>query len=128
MNTGEIAALRMQLVLGGFWPLRLNGKIPFLEAEAASDRLKQIASFALTTGKAKLTTRDLTRNVPSLRGKTVFKINELVSPLVAGGWLQPVERFPTNKAWTVSPLVVTQFAARRTIEDAAAQGQARRAI
>ena len=31
MNTGEIAALRMQLVLGGFWPLPLNGKIPFLE-------------------------------------------------------------------------------------------------
>jgi hypothetical protein len=85
-------------------------------------------SSILNTAACSIVPGDLTRNVPSLRGKTVFKINELVSPLVAGGWLQPVERFPTNKAWTVSPLVVTQFAARRTIEDAAAQGQARRAI
>ena len=85
-------------------------------AEGTSEQLRQIASFILTSSQTRITHRDLTRNVRSLRGKGGFKINELVSPLVAAGWLSPIDCTPTNSAWNVNPQVATQFEERRKME------------
>ena len=76
---------------------------------------KKIASWILTSGKASIATRDLVRNVADLRDMTVMEINEAVSPLVAAGWLEPVEPKlgpRNNKAWRVDPRVHRDFAER----------------
>jgi hypothetical protein len=44
-----------------------------------------------------------------MRGLGVFDLNRSVSPLVAGGWLEPLEAGPECKAWAVNPYVKTLF-------------------
>jgi hypothetical protein len=60
----------------------------------------------------------LTHNVRDLKGKSVREVQQRVSPLEAGGWLEPVARGPDNRAWTVSPAVAKQFEARCCEEEA----------
>jgi hypothetical protein len=40
-----------------------------------------------------------------------------VSPLVAGGWLEAIEKGPLNRSWKVTPAVATQFEQRRIAEN-----------
>jgi hypothetical protein len=71
----------------------------------------------LTSGKTRLRLADLTNNVRDCRGLTVLAINERVSPLVAGGWLTPIEQGPACRAWDVSrPAIDAQFAERARSE------------
>lgn len=81
------------------------------------ERLRKLASWILTSKKTEVTARDFTRNVHSLRGLSTFDLNNCVSPLVAAGWLEPADRHPINRTWTVNPIVTSQFARQRQIED-----------
>jgi len=65
---------------------------------------------ALTCNKERLLASDLTTNIRDLRGLSLFQVRERVSSLVAGGWLDPVDRTPTCKAWRVNPAVKLKFA------------------
>jgi hypothetical protein len=87
------------------------------ESTTDGDRLRKIASWILTSGKARIVTSDLTHNVRDLRGLTVIEINKRVSPLVAGGWLEPTEPGPACRAWTVNPAVGPFFEQRRQQEN-----------
>jgi hypothetical protein len=62
------------------------------ESAADGDRLKKIASWVLTSGKTRIVASDLVKNIRDLRGLGLFDLNRQVSPLVAGGWLEPGER------------------------------------
>ena len=52
-----------------------------------------------------------------MRGLSVIDLNTHVSPLVAAGWLEPADRTPLNRSWTVNPIVATQFERQRQIEE-----------
>jgi Protein of unknown function (DUF3987) len=81
------------------------------------ERVRKIASWILTSGVKMITARDLTREVRCLRGLSVMDLNTQMSPLVAGGWLEPKERSPLNRTWTVAPVVASQFKRQREIEE-----------
>jgi len=53
-----------------------------------------------------------------MRGLTLKEVNDRMSPLEAGGWVEPETRVSfSNKAWRVLPAVAIKFAARREAED-----------
>jgi hypothetical protein len=84
----------------------------------AHDNLRRIASFILTSGKSRVVASDLTSNMWDMRGLSLKEVNDCMSPLVAGGWLEPETKVSfSNKAWTVLPAVATRFAAQRKIEE-----------
>ncbi len=87
------------------------------ETVTDGDRLQRLASWIITNGQDRISSRDLTRNVRDLRGLSLVDLNKRVSPLVAGGWLAPVEPGPVSRAWTVAPGVFPQFAARAAAEE-----------
>src|SRR5262249_32602496 len=87
------------------------------ESATNSDRLKPLASWILTCNRTMITARDVTRNVACLRGLSLFDLNQYISPLVAAGWLDPVDRTPVNKEWRINPDVAHQFAKQREVED-----------
>jgi hypothetical protein len=51
----------------------------------------------------------LTANIRDFRGLTLFQVKERASPLVAGGWLDPVDHTPMCKAWWINPIIKTRF-------------------
>ena len=77
------------------------------------ESLRKIASWVLTSKEKSVTSRDLTRHVRHLRNLPLIEIQKRVSPLVAGGWLEPMAQGPDNRAWTVKDTVVAQFERRR---------------
>jgi hypothetical protein len=60
---------------------------------------------------------DLTTNVRDCRELSLYQIGERVSPLVAGGWVVPVDRTPTCRAWLVNPAVRVRFEEQRQKEE-----------
>jgi hypothetical protein len=85
--------------------------------EGETERLRKLASYVLTSGLKRIRLADLTNNVWDCRGKRVLEINQRVSPLVAGGWLAPIEQGPECRAWVVNRAVIdAQFAERCRIE------------
>jgi hypothetical protein len=87
------------------------------EEATGGERLRKIASWILTSQQKIITTRDLTRNVHSLRGVSILELQTQLSPLVAAGWLEPADQTPLNRTWTVTPLVAAQFERQRLIEE-----------
>jgi hypothetical protein len=83
------------------------------ESTTDGDRLRKIASWILTSGKTRIRMTDLTSSVRDLRGLTVLEVNKRVSPLVAGGWLEPAEPGPMCRCWAVAPTVKTLFEEQR---------------
>jgi hypothetical protein len=81
------------------------------------ERLRKLASYVLTSQQQVVTSRDFIRNVGCLRGLSVIDLHTQVSPLVAGGWLQPAEPGPLNRSWTVTPAVAAQFERQRIAEN-----------
>jgi hypothetical protein len=82
-----------------------------------TDRLRKLASFVLVSGLDRIRLADLTNKVWDCRGRSVVEINQRVSPLVAGGWLAPIELGPACRAWMVNRQAINeQFAARMTSE------------
>jgi hypothetical protein len=88
------------------------------ETVTDGDRLQRLASWIVTSKKDRITGRDLTRNVWDLRGKSVRDLNLALSPLVAGGWLEPEAPGAENSRWRVLPAVAKQFEAKRHEEEA----------
>jgi Protein of unknown function (DUF3987) len=88
-------------------------------AEEISDgeRIRKIASWLITSKRTLVNSRDFARNVWCLRGLPLLDLQKQVSPLVAAGWLEPVNPFPSNSAWTVARVVAVQFEQRRRIEE-----------
>jgi hypothetical protein len=86
--------------------------------ETDGDRLQRLASWILTSGKTRVTCRDLTHNVRDLRGASPREIQLRVGPLVAGGWLEPEVPGPECRAWKVTPAVALQLSHRRRVEEA----------
>jgi hypothetical protein len=84
----------------------------FYQQAGGSERLRQLASWILTSGKQRIVSSDITRNVADCRGLTLPQLQERLSPLVAGGWLEPETRTPSCNAWNVAPQVHTQLAER----------------
>jgi uncharacterized protein DUF3987/DNA polymerase family A len=81
------------------------------------ERLRRLASFILTSGKTRIVASDLTTNVWDMRGLTLKEVNDRMSPLEAGGWVEPEIRVSfNNKAWRVLPAVAAKFAARQRVE------------
>jgi hypothetical protein len=83
------------------------------EGESGSERIRKIASYVLTCGRDRIRLADLTNNVWDCRGKDVLQINQRVSPLVAGGWVAPVEQGPACRAWDVNRSAIDQQFAER---------------
>jgi Protein of unknown function (DUF3987) len=92
----------------------------YLSTEEMTDgeSLRKVASWLITSKKQFITSRDLARNVWHLRGLPLVELQKRISPLVAGGWLEPREAGPANREWTVTPIVAAQFERRRQIEEA----------
>ena len=88
------------------------------------DRLQRIASYILTSGKVRFVASDFTYNVADLRGLSVFDLHKRLSPLVAGGWLIPVDKGPANRAWVVNGEVRARFKERAKTEEARKQSLA----
>jgi hypothetical protein len=87
------------------------------EEKTDGERTRSIASWILTSKMKVVTSRDLSRNVPCLRGVSLLDLQKLLSPLVASGWLEPESPYPSNRKWTVTPLVASQFERRRQSEE-----------
>jgi hypothetical protein len=87
------------------------------EEMSGGERLRAIASWILTSKEKVVASRDLSRNVWCLRGLTLPEMHKLLSPLVVAGWLEPKTPYPSNREWTVTPLVEVQFERRRQIEE-----------
>jgi hypothetical protein len=87
------------------------------EATTNGDRLRQLASYLLTSGENRFTPSDFTRNVASMRGLSLREVNERVSVLVAAEWLFPDMRRLDNRSWRLNGYVTEQFAERRRLED-----------
>jgi hypothetical protein len=87
------------------------------EEMSDGERLRKIASWLITSKQTVISSRDFIRNVRCLRGVSVFDLQTRLSPLVAGGWLEPKEPGPANRAWTVTPAVAAQFERQRKIEE-----------
>ena len=81
------------------------------------DRLQQVASSILTSGKKRFVASDFTTNVASFRGLGLMEVNRRLSPLVAGGWFTPFDEGPIAKSWTVNPAVFEQLKERAQAEE-----------
>lgn len=81
------------------------------------DRLQQVASWILTSGKRRFVASDFTANVASFRGLGLMEVNRRLSPLVAGGWLTPFDDGPVAKSWIVESAVFEQLKQRAQAEE-----------
>jgi hypothetical protein len=86
------------------------------EGEAERDRLRTLAGWILTSGKTKIWMSEMARNVRDLRGLSVQDVNKRVSPLVAGGWLEPAAEGSGCRLWNVNPSVSLFFEDRKQQE------------
>ena len=87
------------------------------EAATDGDRLRQLASYVLTSGETRFTASDFTSNVASMRGLKLRDVNERVSVLVAADWLDPEIRGLDNRSWKLNEYVIQQFEKRRQLEE-----------
>jgi hypothetical protein len=100
------------------WDFILPHAVEFYRGGESSDQLRSIASWILTSGLVRIVPSDLTRNIASMRGLSLFDVNQRVSPLIAGGWLHPDDKTPVCRAWQVAPQVRRQLGERVRLEDA----------
>jgi hypothetical protein len=76
---------------------------------------RSIGGYILTKHKDRVLASDLAHNVRACRNQALEDVQRFVSPLVAGGWLEPEREFNPN-SWAVNPLVHHFFAARAALE------------
>jgi Protein of unknown function (DUF3987)/Bifunctional DNA primase/polymerase, N-terminal len=78
--------------------------------------MRDLASYVLTSGKARFVASDFTTNVRFMRGMKGWDVFTAVDVLVAGGWLEPDSEHVPTKAWTILPSVREALAERRAVE------------
>jgi hypothetical protein len=88
---------------------------------------QSVAGYLLTKQPNRIVVSDLTTAIRACRNKTVAEIGDLISPLVAGGWLDPENDYPTNRAWKVNPEIYQKFK-ERTENEIKRRALVRRAI
>ncbi len=86
--------------------------------EAKPDATRAIAGFLLVKRKTRILASELSRDVRVCRGASLQKIQEMVSPLLAGGWLAPEKPHGGNNSWLVNPDVHERFKVRAAKEAA----------
>ena len=82
-----------------------------------AEATQSVAGYILAKHKDRVLASDLARNVRVCRGQPLQRVQAVVSPLVAGGWLVPEKEW-NPFGWVVSPGVHIQFAARASREAA----------
>jgi hypothetical protein len=113
----EIAEAAYYLVFSSVLPNAIRVYTTMSGSDAGSiEASKDIAGFILSKHKSRILASELARDVGSCRHKTLPQVHQMVSPLVAAGWLTPESDFPTNKAWKVREAVHTDFAERAKLE------------
>jgi hypothetical protein len=70
-----------------------------------------IAAFLLSSQRGRVLASDLTTNVHACRGKSLKILQDMVSPLVAMGWLTPERDYNPN-AWKVEQRIYNLFKER----------------
>lgn len=78
--------------------------------------MQGIAGYILSKKLERIVMSDMTSNVRQCRKLSVYEVLRMVSPLVSGGWLNPEQETPTNRAWLVNPAVHMTFADRAATE------------
>jgi hypothetical protein len=75
-------------------------------------RARDIGGWLLTKAASRVRASDVTSSVKACRGMGSKQLAEALDPFVTGGWLEPEEPFPSNRAWAVNPNLRTAFAQR----------------
>jgi hypothetical protein len=111
------AELARDLVFDVILPTAARVYMEMGGAGGNAEATQSIAGYILTKSLRRLLMSDLTADVRACRGLSSDDVRRLVSPLEAGGWLQPEKEFG-NTRWLVSSLVHERFAdqARRESE------------
>jgi len=78
--------------------------------------VRSAAGWLLTKAPERFTAAHVQRGVAGCAGKPLRFIQDLLDPLVTGGWLEPETDFPNNRAWKLLPGVRHYFAARTQAE------------
>jgi hypothetical protein len=84
--------------------------------------LRDVGGWLLTKAKPRVLASDLMAAVKACRGRSLKEISQMLEPLVAGGWLEPENEFPSNRAWLMNPAVRPAFVARAKSERERRQG------
>jgi hypothetical protein len=77
---------------------------------------RDIAGWLLTKAPSRVRASDVTSNVKGCRGMGLKQLAGALDPLVAGGWLEPEEPFPSNRAWALNPELRAAFTERTKVE------------
>jgi Protein of unknown function (DUF3987) len=93
---------------------------------ANEEATRAIAGYLLAKGASRVVSSDLTSNVRICRGRLLEDIQKFLSPLIAGGWLNPEREF-NPVSWAINPIVHEQFA-KRASQEAKRRREARQLI
>lgn len=86
-------------------------------SKSGINRQRDVASWILTRAKDRFVASDLTAAMKWCRNLTTKQMNEMLEPLVNGGWLTPEEPWPQiNRGWKVTPGLGQAFAERASTE------------
>jgi hypothetical protein len=78
---------------------------------------RDLGGWLLTKAKERVLASDITSGVKACRGMGSKPLAELLDPFITGGWLEPEEPFPGNRAWILDPyLIRTAYADRARSE------------
>jgi hypothetical protein len=78
--------------------------------------LRSAAGWLLTKAPTRFTSGNVQQGVAACARKPLKFIQDVLDPLVTGGWLEPETEYPTNRAWTLIDGVREAFAERRKAE------------
>ena len=86
--------------------------------DANSENAQAIAGYILAKKKTRVLASELSRDVWVCRKQSVQAVQQMLSPLVAGGWLAPIAVGSGNTGWHVIEGVHETFAnqARREVD------------
>ena len=83
---------------------------------ASLARARDIGGWLLTQAPSRVRSSDVTSNVKACRGMGIKQLADALDPFVTGGWLEPEEPFPSNRAWALNSELRAAFAERAAVE------------
>jgi hypothetical protein len=81
-----------------------------------TESVQSVAGYILAKRKERVLASELARDVRACRKQPLATIQRFVSPLVAGGWMNPEKEHAGNTVWTVNPVIHDAFR-NRAIEE-----------
>ena len=114
-NMARVLVMQSALVNAGRVAMAQGGDVNSENAQA-------IAGYILAKKKTRVLASELSRDVWVCRKQSVLVVQQMLSPLVAGGWLTPITPGSGNTGWHVADGVHEVFAdrARREVDRRAA--------